>query len=70
MDAPVSLVQGGGGLIGDHQLRITGQCHGNHDALPHAAAHLMRVVGNPRFGCRDADELKHIDHSFAGYAAG
>ena len=30
-------VQGRGGLVGDQQLRVAGQRHGDHDALAHAA---------------------------------
>ena len=37
-------VEGGGRLVGDEQLRIAGQSHGDHDALAHAARHLVGIV--------------------------
>ena len=41
-------VQGGGGLVGDEQLGLAGQSHGNHHALAHAAGKLERVLlGHP-----------------------
>ena len=38
------------GLVGDQDLGIAGQRHGDHDALPHAAGKLMRVFVDPRLG--------------------
>ena len=35
-------VQGGGRLIGDQQLRLAGERHGDHDALRHAAGQFVR----------------------------
>ena len=37
-------IQGGGGLIGDEQLRVAGQGHGNEDPLAQAAGKLVRVL--------------------------
>ena len=37
-------VEAGGRLVGDDQLRIEHQRHGDHRALPHAAAELMRII--------------------------
>ena len=36
-------IERGGRLIGDDQLRVSGQCQGDHHALTHAAGELMRV---------------------------
>ena len=38
-------VQGGGGLVGDHQTRVAGQGHGDQHALALAAGELVRVGG-------------------------
>ena len=50
-------VERGRGLVGDQQLRVVGQRHGDHRALAHAAGELVRV-GRPRAGaargCRPA----------------
>jgi hypothetical protein len=32
------------GLVGDEELRLTGERHGDHDALAHAAGELVRVI--------------------------
>ena len=48
-------VQRGGGLVGDEQLRSAGDRHGDHDALPHAAGELVRVLAHApgrAAGCR------------------
>ena len=37
-------VEGGGRLVGDEQLRVAGERHGDHHPLPHAAGELVRVV--------------------------
>src|SRR5450756_551805 len=49
------------GFIRDQEFRIRGQCHGYHDSLPHAAAHLMRVLVETPFRLGDADQVKHLD---------
>ena len=48
-------VERGGRLVGDQQLRVAGQRHRDHRALPHAAGELVRVVVDPdrrAAGCR------------------
>ena len=47
-------VQRGGRLVGDQQLGVAGQRHGDHRALAHAAGELVRVVVDPRSRLRDA----------------
>ena len=43
------------GLIRDQQLRLTGQRHGNHHPLPHAARQLVRILRQPPFRLRYSD---------------
>ena len=47
-------VERGGRLVGDQQLRIAGERHGDHHPLAHPAAQLMRIVARPLLGRRDA----------------
>src|SRR6202022_1934142 len=54
-------VKRSGGLVGDQHLRLVGQAHGDHHALPHPAAELVRVVTDPLPGGWDAD-LLHQAH--------
>ncbi len=49
-------VQGGGRLVRDEQLGLADQGHGDGDALPHAAAELVRVVLHPLAGLRHAHQ--------------
>ncbi len=37
-------VERGGRLVGDEELRVAGERHGDHDALAHAAGQLVRVL--------------------------
>ena len=37
-------IEGGGWLIGENQGRLAGERHGDHDALAHATAALMRIL--------------------------
>ena len=43
-------VQRGGGFIGNDELRLTSQCHGDHGALAHATTELVRVSHSARSG--------------------
>src|SRR5262245_23521714 len=61
-------VEGGGGLVGDEELGIAGQRHGDHDALPHAARKLMRVFLHAPLGVGDVDELEHLHRLVHGRA--
>ena len=54
-------VERGRGLVGDQQLRLVDQRHGDHRALAHAARELVRVGVHARARLRDADELQHLD---------
>ena len=59
-------VQRRGGLIGDQQLGLAGQRHGNHHALLLAARHLVRVGGHAPRRLRDA----HLGQQFLGTLPG
>ena len=48
-----------GRLVGDQHVGLAQQRHGDHDALAHAAAELMRIGGQPRRGIGDADARQH-----------
>src|SRR5882724_9068795 len=48
-------IQVGGGLVGDDQFGAARQGNSSHDALPHAATHLMRILAHARRWGRDAD---------------
>ena len=61
-------VEGGGGLVGDDQLRVAGQGHGDEHALALAAGQLVRV-GLQRALRIEAHELEQFLGA-AGAAAG
>ena len=48
-------VQGGGGLVGDDQLGVTAQCHGDHHPLPHAPAEMVGILTQAIPGLGNAD---------------
>ncbi len=52
-------VEGRGRLIGDEQLRLAGQGHGDHHALAHAAGELVRVAREDVARLGDAHEVEH-----------
>src|SRR5258708_6342399 len=54
-------VEGGGGLVGDQEVRVARQRHGDHDALAHAAGELVRILLHAPLGVRDVHELEHLD---------
>ena len=54
-------VQRGGGLVGQQQLGVAAQRDGDHDALAHAAAELVRVVLDAARGLGDADLAEQLD---------
>ena len=51
------------GFIGDQDLRLTGQRHGNHHTLTHTSGHLMRILMSSHFRIGDSHCPHHI-HSF------
>src|SRR5215510_11209028 len=62
-------VEVGRGLVGDDQARAAGQRDGADDALPHAAAHLMRILAHAPLGRRDPHGAEQALHALAQRAA-
>ncbi|MEI2612901.1 MAG: hypothetical protein V9G20_30025 [Candidatus Promineifilaceae bacterium] len=58
-----------GRLVGDQQLRVAGDRHGDHHALALAARHLVREGAEPLGGIGDADLLAAV-RSTRGARAG
>ena len=54
-------VERGGRLVGDQQVRLVGERHGDHHALALAARELVRVGVEPAFGIGNADILEQLD---------
>ena len=54
-------VQGGGGFVGDQQLRPAGQGDGDVHALGHAAGDLVRVGAQHPVRVGDLDLLQQLD---------
>ncbi len=57
-------VERGGRLVGDEQLRVAGERHGDHHALAHAAGELVRVLLRARLGRGDAHLAQHVNRLF------
>ncbi len=55
-----SDVEGGGGLVGDDQVRVVGHRHGNEDALSHSPRELVRIARRPLFRVGDAHERQQL----------
>jgi hypothetical protein len=47
-------------LVGDQELRLTGERHRDHRPLPHAARELMRVVTEARVRLRNSDTVEEL----------
>ena len=56
-------VERGRRLVGDQQLRLAGQRHRDHRALPHAARQPMRMLVEALRGRRDAHPLEHLERA-------
>ncbi len=52
-----------GRLVGDQQVGLAGQRHGDHHALAHAAGHLVRVFVEAAGGGRDAHPVQRRDRA-------
>ena len=51
-------IQAGGGFVGDHQLRLIDQRHGDHHPLRHAPGEFVRIgpIARPRVGYADSGQ--------------
>ena len=50
-------------LVGDQQIGVARERHGDHRALPHAARELVRVVVGAHGGAGDADGVEQFDRT-------
>ena len=53
-------IERGGRLVGDQELRVAGERHGDHHPLPHAAGELMRIFAHAPLRLGDADQSQHL----------
>ena len=51
-------IEGGGGLVGDDELRLEDEAHGDHHALLHAAGELIGIAAHREGRVLDADLLE------------
>ena len=63
-------VERGGRLVGDQEIGLVGERHGDHHALALAAGKLMRITVEPAFRIADADLSEHLDDARARRLAG
>ena len=63
-------VQRGGRLVGDEQLRLAGQRHGDHHALAHAAGELVRILPGDDLRVGDLHVGEHLDDLLPGLLLG
>ena len=62
-------VQSGGGLVGDEDVGLAGQGHGDHHALPHAAGQLIGILLHALGGLVHAHQGEHLDGAGLGLGA-
>ena len=58
-----------GRLVGDQQIGIVGDGHGDHRALAHAAGEFVRILAGPALGLRDRHQLEQFDGARHGLLA-
>ena len=63
-------VERGGRLVGDEQIGLVGERHGDHDALALAAGQLVRIAPKPRLRFGNADLGEHFEGPLASGGAG
>ena len=63
-------VQRGGRLVGEDDVGVVGDRHGDHRALPHAAGELVREGVGAAAGFGDADQVEQFDGAVGAPAAG
>ena len=54
-------------LVGNQQRRVAGKRHGDHDALPHAARELVRIVVHARRRVGNPDQFQHRHGAVEGF---
>ena len=59
-------VQSGGGLIGNQNIGLAGQGHGDHNSLAHAAGKLEGILLHPLFRLVDVHQLQHFHSPVIG----
>ena len=59
-------VEGSGRLVGDEQVWVAGDGHGDHGPLPHASRELVRVHLGSLAGLGDAHEVEQLDRPLEG----
>ena len=59
-----------GRLVGDEEVGLVGERHGDHHALALAARELVRIGAEPAFRVADADEIEKLERAGAGLAVG
>ena len=63
-------VERGRRLVGDDQLGLAAQRHGDHHALAHAAAEVMRILPQPPLRLGDAHHAQQLDRARDRLVAG
>ncbi|MCY1272479.1 hypothetical protein D9M70_210610 [compost metagenome] len=63
-------VQRRSGFVGDQQLRLVGQRHGDHHPLPLSAGKLVGIGLQPLVRVRNADQLQQVQGALGGGLAG
>ncbi len=61
-------VEGRGRLVGDEQVRLVGERHGDHDALALPARELVRISAEAALRLADADEIEQFQAASARLA--
>ena len=63
-------VQSGRRFVGDDHVRVVGDGHGDHHALPHTAGELVREGVGALLRVRDADEVEQLDRASCAWLLG
>ena len=61
-------IEGGGGFVGNQQIRIAHQGHGDHDTLAEPPGELVRVLGKTARRRCDAHLLEQKHGALTGFA--
>ena len=63
-------VERGGRLVGDQDVGVAGERHGDHHPLALAAGELVRVAVDAALRLGDADEAQQLEDARAGLGLG